>query len=90
MVRMGRSNQKGIEMAKFTYLVTVEVPDETLDFPAGDDFNERYDGFAEEFTEGVGPQTYSPQSLSEIVMAERLTCEDDYGFKYYIEYGSAG
>ena len=73
-------------MARFYYRVWVDVPDEALSFPEGSEFNECYDWYAEDFTEGEGPMTYSPESMALIVMGERLGCDEDYGFPYTVDW----
>ena len=58
-------------MAKFTYKVIVEVPDEGLIL--GGDWDE--DG-----------KVYSPDEMAAIVMRERLGCDEWYGFDYTVNY----
>lgn len=62
-------------MAKFIYLVTVEVPDEPV--VLGDEYERWY----QDEDNSVGPV-----GMSQIVMLERLGCDEDYGFDYTVEY----
>jgi hypothetical protein len=65
----------------FTYKVTVTVPDE----PAvlGEDYSRWEDVF---FDDPDAPAQVSSQSMAGIVMAERLGCDEDYGFDYRVNY----
>ena len=73
-------------MAKFTYLVTVEVPDEPQ-VPNDDGIAEFYCVVQEGH-----PLKYQPlesDELAEVVMRERLGCDEDYGFDYTVDYEAA-
>lgn len=73
-------------MAKFTYLVTVEVSDESITAP------ERYvdeASWIDDKGDLVTPYLVSEQ-MADIVMSERLSCEDDYGFDYTVDYEDYG
>ena len=83
MVRMGRATRKVI-MAKFSYLVTIEVSDDDL-VPSDDNIREFYEAEAED---EVG--SFSPATLAMIVMSERFGCTDDYGFDYPVDYEDFG
>jgi len=67
-------------MAKFTYLVTIEVSDDDL-VPSDDNIREFYCGEAED---EIG--SFSPATLATIVMQERMGCDEDYGFDYTIDW----
>jgi hypothetical protein len=54
-------------MARFYYLVYVDVPDNDL-----------------VLRDEVG--SFSPETLANIVMQERMGCDEDYGFDYTIDY----
>ena len=62
-------------MAKFIYLVTVEVPDETVVL------GEEYERWYQDEDNSVGPV-----GMSQIVMLERLGYVEDYGFEYAVDY----
>ena len=67
-------------MAKFTYLVTVEVPDE----PQQTTQYEVIDFYGDPSLDHT--QKFSAPKRADIVMAERLGCDEDYGFKYTVDY----
>lgn len=67
-------------MARYYYMVYVDVPDNDL-VPSDDDIREFYCGEAED---EVG--SFSPETLANIVMQERLGCDENYGFDYTIDY----
>ena len=66
-------------MARFTYKVTVDVPDNALR-PDNEDVTEFWAYELDE--EG----NLSPEILSHIVMSERLGCDEDYGFGYSVDW----
>ena len=72
---------------KFTYLVTVEVPDNDL-MPTEIDDGDICEFYGNEKEEGTGG--FSPATLAMIVMRERLNCDEHYGFDYSVEYEDYG
>ena len=59
-------------MAKFTYLVTVEVPDEST--------------MVQENQYEDTETPHSPREMADQVMAERIYFEEEYGFPYTVDY----
>jgi hypothetical protein len=76
-------------MARFYYLVYVDVEDGLVEVSGGDhsglaEFHvdaSEYDGEDEALK-----SVFSPEARANIVMSERLGCDDDYGFDYTIDY----
>lgn len=66
-------------MQRFTYKVVVDVPDDAIR-PEDEDIAEFWSLDADE--EG----NFSPDTLSQIVMSERLGCDEYYGFDYKIDW----
>jgi hypothetical protein len=73
-------------VTRFTYKVIVDVPDDSLR-PDNKDVVECW-SMDEEFDDetGEGKGTFSPETLSRIVLSERLGCDEDYGFYYRVDW----
>ena len=72
-------------MARFTYKVIVDVPDDSMR-PDNEDVAEFWSLDEEEDDEGNGDGKFSPETLSRIVLSERLGCDEDYGFYYRVDW----
>lgn len=71
-------------MAKFTYIVTMTVPDEDQ-VP----IEEILDFYGETDVYGF-VQPLSPEQMAGVVLRERLGCDEDYGFDYSVDYEDYG
>ena len=67
-------------MAKFTYLVTVEVDDGDVEITDWNTSEFYGDG------DGMSGETFPADTRAEIVMRERLGCDENYGFEYSVDY----
>ena len=84
---MERAKGTGSIMAKFTYMVTVTVPDEPMQVSEYTDYE---DVFIDGFDEATDQSLCSPFALAKIVMASRLGYDEDYGFDYTVDYEAVG
>lgn len=66
-------------MARFTYKVIVDVPDDSMR-PNNEDVAEFWELDADE------DGNFSPEILASIVMSERLGPDDNYGFDYRVDW----
>jgi hypothetical protein len=66
-------------MERFTYKVIVDVPDDALR-PDNEEVAEMWT-----FEEDENGKL-SPETLSKIVLSERLGCDEDYGFYYRVDW----
>jgi hypothetical protein len=72
-------------MTEFRYVVTVKVPDEGMPNPTTK-FMEEYHFEADWDAETGEIPFFTPKTLADIVMGERLGPDEDYGFEYRVDY----
>jgi hypothetical protein len=66
-------------VTRFTYKVVVDVPDDYLR-PDNEDVTTMWEYDADE------DGNFSPETLSRIVLSERLGADEEYGFYYRIDW----
>jgi hypothetical protein len=77
-------------VTKFTYTVTVEVEDD-LGMPIECYNEDLFDWTDDDYDEdgNITARWLSPDTMASIVMANRLGCDEDYGFDYTVDWSRA-